>query len=68
MQISDFLVKKMLFFCNFLSIIVKKGFILEIVSFELHEEFQIILSRYVQFSEHVAKICLESGILLKHAT
>ena len=46
----------MLFFYNFLWILAKKSYILERVSFEQHEEFQIILSWCVQFSEHVSKI------------
>ena len=45
-----------------------KSYILEGVSFEQHEEFQITLCLYVQFSEHVAKtiFCHEiSEIILR---
>ena len=34
----------------------RKSYVLEGVSFEQHEEFQITLCLCVQFSEHVAKI------------
>ena len=62
MQISYFLVKKLLVFYNFLWIFAKNSYILEGVSFEQHEEFQITLSLCVQFSEHVAKIYFCHGV------
>ena len=42
MQISDFLVKKGCSSITFCGSLQKKGFILERVSFEQREEFQII--------------------------
>ena len=46
----------------------KKSYILERVSFEQHEEFQIMLSWCVQFPEHVAKINFLSWNFLNYST
>ena len=62
MQISEFLVKKMLFYYNFLWIIVKKSNILERVSFEQHEEFQI------NFLNKLQKSIFWSWDFLKYST
>ena len=64
MQISDFLVKKRQSSITFL----QKSYILEGVSFEQHEEFQITLSLCVHFSEHVAKIYFLSWNFLNYST
>ena len=46
----------------------EKCYILEEVSFEQHEAFQITLSLCVQFSEHVAKIYFLSWNFLNYST
>ena len=68
MQISDFLVKKNVSLLQLFVDPCEKSYILDGVSFEQHEEFQITLSLCVQFSEHAAKIYFLSWNFLNYST
>ena len=66
-QSSDYLLKNVSFLLLFADC-CEKRYILEGVSFELDEEFQITLSLCVQVYEHVAKIYFFSWNFLNCST
>ena len=68
MQISDFLVKKNVSLLQLFVDPCEKSYILDGVSFEQHEEFQINLSLCVQLSKHNTKIYFFSWSFLNYST